>query len=64
MMRMVCDTTVHVILNNDFVLIVVKAVQAANVLLQGAGFGDRHGEEQCIESSIVKVFSNIADGGE
>ena len=58
------DFSVHVIINLYHLFIVVKAMETADILLEGTPSGDGHDQEQRIQAGIVKPLSNIPAGGQ
>ena len=48
----------------DFLLAVVEAVQAPDVLGDGAAPGDGQGEEQGVELRVVEAFADEPAGGD
>ena len=54
---------VHIIVNDNLALAVVKTVQPANVLLQCASPGNRHGKKKRVEARIVEAGDTFAGSG-
>jgi hypothetical protein len=54
---------IDIIMDDDLPLQVMKPVKTARILRQGSSPGDRHGEEERVQSLIVEAFAEISAGG-
>jgi hypothetical protein len=57
------NVRIHVVINLDHALVVVQAVEASDVLLQGPLPRDRHRQEQRVQARVVEAFANVTARG-
>jgi hypothetical protein len=58
------NCAIDVVVNGDLILALMVAMKPTHVLGKGTFPRNGHCEEQRIQTSIVKAFSQIAAGGE
>src|SRR6516162_10077931 len=58
------DGYIRVVVNLDFGLVLVEAMQAAHVLLERTSPRNRCDKEKCVQPSVVKSLSQVASGSE
>src|SRR5580658_3439 len=53
---------VHIIKDDDLTFAVMQTMQPANVLLQCAAPGNRHGQKKSVEARVVEAFTDVTPG--
>src|SRR5712691_13035698 len=51
---------IRVVVDLDFLLILMEPVETADILLQGSSPGGRHRKEKCVEARIIETLPKVA----